>query len=85
MGASLIGGSKTGKRPKPLPRAGRIVQEDVALLDSHILKIGIGDDRIRIVPIPRVCDPLGGEGVVAATATVAQWPQMRMVESTPPS
>ena len=41
-----------------LPRAGRSDQEDVALLDSHIVQIRIGDDRIRSAPIPAIDETL---------------------------
>ena len=37
-----------------LARPGRTNQQDVALLNSHIVQVGIGDDGIRGGPIPAI-------------------------------
>ncbi len=41
-----------------LARAGRTDEEDVGLLDSHIVQVGVGDDGIGSIPIPGIDDPL---------------------------
>ena len=41
-----------------LARAGRTDQQDVGLLDSHILQVGVGDDRVGSVTIPGIDETL---------------------------
>ena len=41
-----------------LARARRSDQKDVALLNSHIVQVGVGDDGIGSATIPGIDDPL---------------------------
>ncbi len=41
-----------------LARARRTDEQDVRLLDPHILQIGIGDDRVRRTTIPGIYETL---------------------------
>jgi len=41
-----------------LARAGSTDQEDVALFDSHIVQVGVGDDGIGGITIPCIDEPL---------------------------
>ena len=41
-----------------LARAGWTDEQNVGLLDSHIVQVGVGDDGIRIAPFPAIDEAL---------------------------